>query len=78
MDERLTARQWLNGGGGGFEGGEDGIRACTMSAKSAIELMDEYAAYALAFREAEMAEMRKEKEEWHQAAVTIVKKAQLQ
>lgn len=37
-----SARQWLIGGGGGFEDGEDGIRACTMSATAAIELMDEY------------------------------------
>jgi hypothetical protein len=40
----LSAREWLCGGGGGFEDGEDGIRACTMSAEHAIELMDEFAA----------------------------------
>jgi hypothetical protein len=40
-----TARQWLIDGGGGFEDGEDGIRACTMPAEHAIELMDEYAAH---------------------------------
>lgn len=40
-----SAREWLCQGGGGFEDGEDGIRACTMSAEHAIELMDEYAAH---------------------------------
>lgn len=41
-EQFLTARQWLCSGGGGFEDGEDGIRACTMSAENAIELMDKY------------------------------------
>lgn len=43
----MSAREWLISGGGGFEDGEDGIRACTMSAENAIELMDEYAEYKM-------------------------------
>jgi hypothetical protein len=45
MNATEKARQWLCNGGGGFEGGEDGIRACTMPAESAIEWMDEYGDY---------------------------------
>jgi hypothetical protein len=43
----LSPRQWLCSGGGGFEDGEDGIRACHMSAEYAIELMEAYAQYVL-------------------------------
>ncbi len=47
MSERTAeverARRWLVNGGGGFEDGEDGIRACTMSAEHAIELLAAYA-----------------------------------
>src|SRR5262249_17454465 len=52
------ARRWLIAGGGGFEDGEDGIRACTMSAEHAIELMGQFAAiqrgevYRLGFEQA--------------------------
>ena len=41
----LTAREWLCQGGGGHEGGEDGIRAMTVSGERLVELMDAYGAY---------------------------------
>lgn len=41
-----TFREWLVGGGG-FEDGEDGIRACTMSAEHAIELVGLYQAHVV-------------------------------
>jgi hypothetical protein len=37
-----TFREWLCQGGGGFEDGEDGIRACTMPMSHVIDLVDEY------------------------------------
>lgn len=40
----LTFREWLCQGGGGFEDGEDGIRAGIMPMSDVIELVDEYLA----------------------------------
>lgn len=40
----LAARKWLVRGGGGFEGGEDGIRAVRLSGESLVEYLAAYAA----------------------------------
>jgi hypothetical protein len=50
LEPRITAkkesfREWLVGGGGGHEDGEDGIRACTLPLESAIELVEHYLEY---------------------------------
>ena len=37
-----SARKWLIGGGGGHEGGEDGLRAGSWSGEAVIELLEAY------------------------------------
>ncbi len=41
--QALNARQWLLSGGGGFEGGEDGLRASTFSGEGLIEMLEAFA-----------------------------------
>lgn len=55
----MNARQWLCSGGGGFEDGEDGIRACMMSGESVVELLDEFAAFKVASQATEIAELKR-------------------
>lgn len=37
------AREWLLSGGGGYEGGEDGIKAMTVTGASLVDFLAAYA-----------------------------------
>jgi hypothetical protein len=38
----VTAREWLLNGGGGYEGGEDGLRAMTLTAEGLVRFLEAY------------------------------------
>jgi hypothetical protein len=42
---KLSAKEWLMSGGGGYEEGEDGIRATTFTVHGVISLLESYEEY---------------------------------
>ncbi len=41
----LSPRAWIINGGGGFEDGEDGLRAATFSGEGLIDMLEAYREY---------------------------------
>jgi hypothetical protein len=42
MKDKSIVRQWLLQGGGGFEGGEEGLRAATFTGEGLLKMLEAY------------------------------------
>lgn len=71
--EKLDPRSWLLQGGGGFEDGEDGLRACEYTGDGLIDKLEAYREYLFESRAAPASdELRrgKQPQEWTEEYVT--------